>query len=369
MQEVNSKKLLVVTGGGDCPGLNAVIRAIVKRASVEAQWKVWGSVEAFKGVMSESPQLKELNLKAVAGIHVLGGSILKTSSKGNPLKWPVQRHDGSWTIEDKSKDLVERIKSLGFDAVISIGGDGSQRIAYELQKFGCNVVGVPKTIDNDLAGTDITFGYSTAVETATEAIGRLVTTAESHNRVMIIEVMGRDAGWIALASAVAGGAEVCLIPEIPYDIRKVLKRVEQRFVDGKGFAIIVVAEGARPVGGEVVAQKEVSSGVESLRRGGVAYVLAQQFKDAGLTAEVRETVLGHLQRGGSPIAYDRILATQFGVKAFELVKEGLFGTMVSVKSGQISYSNLEEAATKYRTVELSGDLMKAARGVGVCFGD
>jgi len=363
------KKLLVVTGGGDCPGLNAVIRAIVKRATLEGGWEVWGSLRSYQGVLSDPPKLKLLDTLAVRGIHVLGGTIIQTTNRGNPLNWQEVGPNGEIIIRDRSADLVKRIKDLGFDAVISVGGDGSQTISNSLFQSGCPVVGVPKTIDNDLSGTDFTFGFHTAVQIATESIDRLVTTAESHDRVMIVEVMGRNAGWIALNAAVAGGAEVCLIPEIEYDIMKVAERVKERFVDGKGFAIVVVSEGAMEIKGAVTVNPNVELGREHVRLGGVAYKISDQLKAVGVEAEIREVVLGHLQRGGTPVAFDRVLAAQFGVAAFELVKNEQFGRMVSYRCPNIKSVLLEEAVSRYRRVELQDPMVVTARGLGICLGD
>ena len=296
------KKVLVVTGGGDCPGLNAVIRAVVKRASQEKDWEVMGSIESYNGILKDPMELVVLNDLAVAGIHVRGGTIIGTTNKGGPFAWPVKQADGSWTTEDRSQQLLQRTKELGIDAVISIGGDGSQKISQKLFEMGFPVIGVPKTIDNDLSATDFTFGFRTAVQIATESVDKLVTTADSHNRVMIMEVMGRDAGWIALHSAIAGGAEVCLIPEIPYDINSVMDKVNSRFKNGKGFVVIVVAEGAKPLGGTAYGTKSKEAGYQNIRLGGVAYKLKQEIQEAGCEASIRVTVLGHLQRGGHPIS-------------------------------------------------------------------
>ena len=261
------KKILVLTGGGDCPGLNAVIRGIYKRAKRERGWQVYGSVEAFNGVFKDPPELIKLNRSKTAGIHVKGGTMLKTTNKGNPIKFPVAQPDGTVKFIDRSDELVKRLKDLGFYAVINIGGDGSQKISKALYEKGVPVIGVPKTIDNDLAATDVTFGFQTAVQIATDSFDKLVTTAESHHRVMIMEVMGRDAGWIALHTAIAGGAEICLIPEIPYDVKKIAQRINLRYKKGRGFVNIVVAEGAKPKEGTVTSragcpltQKRIVSG-------------------------------------------------------------------------------------------------------------
>jgi len=362
------KKLLILTGGGDCPGLNAVIRGIAKRARKEKNWEVYGSIEAFNGVFSEPTNIIKLTRSKTAGIHVRGGTILKTTNKGNPINFPVTQPDGTVKFIDRSEELVNRIKELGFDAVINIGGDGSQKISDVLFKRGLNIIGVPKTIDNDLSATDMTFGFQTAVQIATDSFDKLVTTAESHDRVMIMEVMGRDAGWIALHTAIAGGAEICLIPEIPYDVNKLVSKIDSRYKNGQGFVNIVISEGAKPKDGTIVSSQG-SKGSEHVRLGGVAYQLSKQLKDAGCQAEIRETVLGHVQRGGSPTAFDRVLATLFGVKAMELLLEGKFGRMVTLKNNEISSVTLEEATKNYNFVAKDGYLVKAAKGLGISFGD
>ncbi|MEN8251832.1 MAG: ATP-dependent 6-phosphofructokinase, partial [Bacteroidota bacterium] len=249
------KKVLVLTGGGDCPGLNAVIRAIVKFFNNQEGWQVLGSIEAFNGVLRDPQEVIVLDNTNAAGIHVKGGTIIKTTNKGNPFNFPFKNEDGTLTEVDRSDELIEKLDELGVEAVISIGGDGSQGISQKLYEKGVNIIGVPKTIDNDLSSTDFTFGFQTAVQIATDSFDKLVSTAESHDRVLIMEVMGRDAGWIALHTAIAGGSEVCLIPEIPYDVNKVAERIKARYHNGRGFAHIVVAEGAKPVGGDVVASE------------------------------------------------------------------------------------------------------------------
>lgn len=363
------KKLLVLTGGGDCPGLNAVIRGICKRAQREGGWQVFGSIEAYNGVLRDPMEIIELDDAKVAGIHVKGGTIIGTTNKGGPFNWPIKTPDGTWSSVDRSDEMIERLKTLGIDGVISIGGDGSQKISLQLFNKGLNVVGVPKTIDNDLSSTDFTFGFQTAVQIATDAHDRLVSTAQSHHRIMIMEVMGRSAGWIALYTAIAGGAEVCLIPEVPYDINIVLERINSRYVNDRGFAMIVIAEGAAPKGGTLVSKMSNEMGYENVRLGGVAYQLTQQLNNAGCTHDIRETVLGHVQRGGSPIAFDRVLALQFGVKAFEMVLAGEFGKMVTYKNNDISMVDLEEAVQKYNFIDTSSYIVKSARGLGISFGD
>ncbi len=362
------KKLLVATGGGDCPGLNAVIRGIVKRAAQTDDWEVWGSMEAFHGIMETPMRLIQLNEEATAGIHVRGGTIIKTTNKGNPMSLPTVQPDGSTREENRVPWLIERMKGAGFDAVVNIGGDGSQAISQALHEAGMPVIGVPKTIDNDLGSTDFTFGFQTAVQTATDAFDRLVTTASSHHRVMIMEVMGRDAGWIALYTAIAGGAEVCLIPEVPYDVDQILSRINDRYALGRGFVNIVVAEGASSKNGSITSSAG-EPGRNAVRLGGVAYTLSQQLKDAGLQADVRETVLGHIQRGGTPTAYDRVIASVFGVKAMELVLEGRWGHLVVLRDNDYCAVPIKEAISAYNFVNPQGTLVRAARGLGISFGD
>ncbi len=363
------KRVLVATGGGDCPGLNAVIRAIVLRAGQEKNWEVIGSVNAFDGILNEPNEIVVLNEKEVAGIHIRGGTIIGTTNKGGPFAWPIKNPDGSWGSADRSDEMLRRLQYLGVDAVINIGGDGSQQISNKLFEKGCNIIGVPKTIDNDLQATDFTFGFQTAVQEATTAVDKLVTTAASHNRVFVLEVMGRYAGWIGLHSAVAGGAHVCLIPEIPYDINKVMEKIYSRFHHGRGYAIIVVAEGAKPVGGEVYYSKSDEVGYKNPRLGGVAFKLIHELKQAGLETDIRETVLGHLQRGGTPIAYDRILAAQFGAKAFEMVLNQEYGKMVAYRHPNIVSVPFGEVLSAYNFVDPGSDLVTTAKGIGICMGD
>lgn len=364
------KRVLVVTGGGDCPGLNAVIRAVVKRASKEKGWEVIGSIQSYDGILQDELEIITLDEKAVAGIHVDGGTIIGTTNKGGPFAWPVKNQDGSWKSVDRSDEMIRRLKDLGVEAVISIGGDGSQRISQQLYQKGLNVIGVPKTIDNDLSATDFTFGFQTAVQIATEAVDKLVTTAASHNRVLVLEVMGRNAGWIALNAAIAGGAEVCLIPEIPYDIELVAKKLQSRYNSkGKGNAIVVIAEGAMPKGGTLLSEISDEIGYENVRLGGVARKLVNDLKALGFEPDMRETVLGHLQRGGIPIAYDRILATQFGVKAFEMVLKCKYGEMVAYRHPDIISVPFAAAIDNSKLVDPNCDLVKTAKGVGIGFGD
>ena len=363
------KKCLVVTGGGDCPGLNAVIRAIVKRADSEPDWEIWGSTDAYNGVLQQPWRLIKLDKKKVSGIHVQGGTILGTTNKGGPFGFPVKDVNGEIVLEDRSDLMIKELREAGFEAIISIGGDGSQTISQNLFEKGLNVVGVPKTIDNDLSCTDYTFGFSTAVDVATDAIDKLVTTAASHHRVLILEVMGRYAGWIALHSSLAAGAEICLIPEIPYDLEIVKNKIKER-IERKGFLIMVVAEGAKPKDGEIFSKKSEEVGHEQKVLGGIGLQLEKLLRsDPTITADVRTSVLGHLQRGGRPSAFDRNLATQFGVKAFEMVLNKEFGKMVVVNHKKMESVSLKEAISTYNLVDKNSDMIKTARGVRICFGD
>ncbi len=364
------KKILVGTGGGDCPGLNAVIRGIVKAAKSDGgHYEIWGSIEAFNGILKDEPDLVLLDNAAVGGIHVKGGTIIKTTNRGNPLSFPTQDADGNWTTIDRSEELMGKMKANGFDAVINIGGDGSQKISLSLFEKGMNIVGVPKTIDNDLSATDLTFGFTTAVQIASDCFDKLVTTASSHNRVMIMEVMGRDAGWIALHTAISGGAEICLIPEIPYDLDTVVGIINSRYKKGKGFVNIVIAEGAMPKDGEVVGSTAKDAGDKHIKLGGVGNALRSQIEESGCEAQVRTTILGHIQRGGTPMAFDRILASAMGVKAFDLVKNGQFGEMVALQNNEITSVKIADAVKDYNHVNLDHYLLKTARALGISFGD
>ncbi len=363
------KRLLIATGGGDCPGLNAVIRAIVKRAAQEHDWEVLGSIDAFNGILMEPMHLVELTEEKVAGIHVQGGTIIGTTNKGGPFAWPVKNADGSVSEVDRSDDLLKRLKYQNIEAVINIGGEGSQTISQKLYEKGCPIIGVPKTIDNDLSATDFTFGFQTAVDVATDAVDKLVTTAASHHRILILEVMGRYAGWIALHAAIAGGSEVCLIPEIPYKISSIMDAINKRIDSGKGFAIIVIAEGATPVDGDMVFENVTDPGAMPIHLGGVALRLSAQLKAAGCEVEIRETILGHLQRGGRPNSFDRILASQFGIEAFELVLKQQWGHMVAYRHPDIVAVPLLEAISKYNYVDVDSNLIKTARGLGISLGD
>ena len=363
------KRLLIATGGGDCPGLNAVIRAIVKRAAIEHNWEVLGSIDAFNGILKDPMHIVELTPEKVAGIHIQGGTIIGTTNKGGPFNWPIKNPDGTWTTVDRSQDFLDRLRYQNIEALINIGGDGSQRISQQLFELGCPVIGVPKTIDNDLSATDFTFGFQTAVDIATDAVDKLVTTAASHHRILILEVMGRFAGWITLHSAIAGGAEVCLIPEIPYNIKNIMQAIDERIDRGHDFANIVIAEGARPVDGDMTFVECDEPGAMKIKLGGAGLRLAQELKNAGCTIDIRVTILGHLQRGGTPNAFDRILASQFGVKAFELVLQQKWGSMVAYRHPCIVAVPITEAIEKYNYIDLDSDLVATARGLGISLGD
>jgi 6-phosphofructokinase 1 len=363
------KRVMLATGGGDCPGLNAVIRAFVKRAYQSGKWEVLGCYQSFNGILMEPTKLIPLTPSKVSGIHVQGGTIIGTTNKGGPFAWPIQKFDGTWEIVDRSNEMVKKCELLGINAVVNIGGDGSQRISTGLFEKGLPIIGVPKTIDNDLAATDMTFGFQTAVQIATESVDKLVTTAASHNRILILEVMGRDAGWIALNSAIAGGAEVCLIPEIPYDVNVINTVINERIDRGSNFAVIVISEGAKPIDGSVSQKVNDEIGYENIRLSGAAMRLKEELKMAGCQLDIRETVLGHLQRGGIPVAFDRILGAQFGVKAFELIDNGNFGNMVSYRYPEIVSVPLKEATSKMNFVEQTSNLIETARGIGICMGD
>ncbi len=364
------KRLLVATGGGDCPGLNAVIRAIVKRSKLESDdWEVIGSIDAFNGILQDPMKLVELTPERVAGIHVQGGTIIGTTNKGGPFAWPVKDIKGKITTVDRSNDLIKRIQYEGFDGVINIGGDGSQRISQRLFEKGCPIIGIPKTIDNDLSFTDFTFGFQTAVEIATDAIDKLVTTAASHHRIFVLEVMGRYAGWIALHAAIAGGAEVCLIPEIPYNLDKIKESLVERIKDGPGFAVIIIAEGAKPIGGEMSNEGFKSVESHEVHLKGAGERLVGEIDALELGVETRLLVLGHLQRGGIPNAFDRILAAQFGRKAFEMVLNKQFGEMVCYTHPNLTSVKIKKAIKEYNLIDLDSDIIATARGLDINLGD
>jgi len=359
------KKIGVLTGGGDCPGLNAVIRAVTKTAVNDYKMKLVGIEDGYEGLITSS--CRDLTYDRASGILTEGGTILGTSNKANPFKYPV-KSKGRTVYKDVSGKLIKNVAKLGLDALVCIGGDGTMAVSSRLSAKGLPIVGVPKTIDNDLLGTDLTFGFDSAVTTATEAIDKLHSTAQSHHRVMVVEVMGRYAGWLALESGLAGGGDIILIPEIPFNIKKVCQKVMERRKRGRKFTIIVAAEGAAPVGGQMVVDKMVETSPDPIRLGGLGRVVGEQVEK--LTGvETRVTVLGHLQRGGTPTAFDRILATRFGSEAVYAVAQRKFGSMVALKGQDIVTVSFDEVAKGIRTVPVDSPIIRAARSVGTSFGD
>ena len=346
----------ICTGGGDAPGLNAVIRAAVKAAILKYNWRVIGIPDGFDGLIWPEKS-RPLTLDDVSGILPRGGTILGTTNRGNPFHYQTIEN-GAEVVRDISDEVIANSRKLGIDAVISIGGDGSQAIALELFKKGMNIVGVPKTIDNDLSATEVTFGFDTALVTATDAVDKIHTTAESHHRIMVVEVMGRDAGWIALEAGIAGGAHVILIPEIPFTIDKICEHVALRESFGKRFTIIVLAEGIKM---PVEWQEHRRTGAVANRIGDAVSRRAKK--------DVRVSVLGHIQRGGSPTPFDRILATRFGVAAVELIAEGGFGKMVCLHKAEIDAVSIADAIGQLKTVDPHGQIVNTARAIGISFGD
>ncbi len=360
-------RLGVLTGGGDCPGLNAVLRALVRRGVLEFGHEFVGILNGYEGLME--PRLTEpLTLDQVRGILPKGGTILGTSNKANPFKYP-ERHDGKMHEVDRSDIALKRYRELGLDGLVVIGGDGTLSIGHQLAQKGMNVVGCPKTIDNDLSGTDQTFGFDTAAGIITEAIDRLHSTAEAHQRVMIVEIMGRNAGFLSLEGGIAGGADVILIPEIPYKVEAVVKKLKDRAARGSKFSIMAVSEGAYPFGGSVaVLQKaEEIPGRGVVRLGGSGKVLADLLAPH-IDAEIRVTVLGHLQRGGTPSAADRVLATMYGAMVLDLIRDERWDHMVCLRDGKLQFTSLAESR-KERHVEPNGDKVRMARSMGISFGD
>ncbi|MBB6622073.1 6-phosphofructokinase [Clostridium gasigenes] len=361
------KKIALLTGGGDCPGLNAVIRAITKTAIVNYGMEVIGYKFGYRGLYNND--YVSLTLDSVSGILHRGGTILYSSNKDNLFDYQVEEN-GVKIKKNVSDIAVENMKKEGVDVLIVIGGDGTLTSARDFARMGVKVIGVPKTIDNDLASTDVTFGFNTAIDVATEALDRLHTTAESHHRIMLCEVMGRNAGWIALESGIAGAANVILLPEIPYDINKIVKKIKDREDNGREFSIIVVSEGAKPKNGEVVVSKIVADSPDPIRLGGIGNKLADDLEKLMPEKEVRCTVLGHIQRGGNTSTFDRILSTRYGVGAVELINEGKFGQMVCLKGNELSSDSLENViGQKSKLVDPEGELVKIAKKIGISFAD
>jgi phosphofructokinase-like protein len=358
-----SKTIAILTGGGDCPGLNGVIRGVVHSAVLERGWKVLGILDGFDGLV-EGPRFAELDLEEVRGVLPRGGTILGTSNRGNPFSYPVEI-EGRMEMIDVSQRVVDNFRKTGADALIVVGGDGTLKIARRLNEMGVPVVGVPKTIDNDLRGTDVTFGYNTAVGVVTEALDRLHTTAQSHHRVMVVEVMGRDAGWIALEAGIAGSADVILIPEIPFDPELVCESIVRRRAEGSRFSIVVVAEGAFPAHGQKVVKAPAHGGMERL--GGIGQHVADML-DGCQGLETRVVVLGHVQRGGTPSPFDRILASRFGVRAVELIAQREFGRMVALHGREVVAMDIESSVASLNRVDPGGNLVRTAEQLGIMLG-
>lgn len=376
------KKVAILTNGGDAPGLNAVIRAIVKTAE-KNEIECYGYIEGYRGLLTNN-YIKLDSTKNASGLLHRGGTIIGTSNNTNVFNLKMEEN-GQIVYKDMSQKCIDNIKEAGFDCVFTLGGDGTQKSARDFSLRGVNVIGVPKTIDNDVADTDITFGYNTAVHVATEALDRLHTTAESHHRIMVLEVMGRYAGWIALESAIAGGADVALIPEIPYDINKVVEKIDQRKAQGKDFTIVVVSEGAKPKDGEIIVKKKLDEGkgLDNIRLGGIGDKVASDLEElTGITS--RNTVLGYVQRGGTPTSCDRVLSSKYGVKAMSLAIQGTFNVLVNYRNGEMGCVSLEDVVgnnkeigaasgntkeSNIRKIQMDDDLIKTARSLGISLGD
>ncbi len=360
-----AKKIGILTGGGDCPGLNAVIRAVTKHATVTHGWEVIGIEDGFQGLYER--RYRPITQHDVRGLLSRGGTILGSSNRSNPLRYPVKQADGTEDVRDVTAEMLANLAALGLEALVAVGGDGTLQAAQHLiDQGGARIVGVPKTIDNDLSATDLTFGHMTACEIATDAIDRLHTTAESHDRVMLCEVMGRYAGWIAMVSGLAGGADAILIPEIPYQVERVAEAIRARSRAGISFSIICVAEGAHPEGGEHSVLSKAVVGQDRL--GGAAERLAGELHAAKIGHEIRSTVLGHTQRGGPPSAFDRLLATRYGVGAVDLIARGELSRMVALHGENIESVPIALACGKLKTVDPQGELARAARATGVELG-
>ena len=376
------KKVAILANGGDVSGFNAVIRAIVKTAENYGV-ECYGFIDGYRGLLKNDYE-KLSSVDTASGILPKGGSIISSSTNANVFHYKVIE-DGKEVYKDLSDVCVQNVKDDGFDCVFALGGDSTQKSARDFSTKGVNVIGVPKTIDNDVACTEITFGYNTAVSVAMEALDRLHTTGATHHRIMVLEVMGRYAGWIALEAAIAGGADVALIPEIPYDINRVATKIENRKKRGKNFSIVVVAEGAKPKDGEMVVAnvRDNGSGVDNTKLGGIGQVVASKLQElTGL--EARNTTLGYMQRGGTPTAFDRVLSTKYGTKAMELALEGKFGTLAVIKNGKLDSVSLEDVVgnntkigavsgnteeSNLRKVTMDHDLVKTARDIGINLGD
>jgi 6-phosphofructokinase 1 len=363
------KRIAISTGGGDAPGLNAAIRAAVL-AGVKRGWEVYGIRDGFDGMLfpERYPEggILRMTRQTVRGITHLGGTILGTSNRNNPVHYPITMPDGTMQEIDRTEEIVRAFRMHAIDALITVGGDGTLAIASILMQRGLRLVAVPKTIDNDLDKTDVTFGFDSAVSFATDALDRLHTTAASHGRVIVVEVMGRYAGWIAMNSGVSGSADVILIPEIPYDIRKVIEKINLREEQGSRFTLVMVAEGAKPIGGNVSAVERAAGRAERL--GGIGEKVAEEIR-ALTSKEIRVVVLGHLLRGGSPTSFDRLIALRLGTAAVRALEEGQDGVMVALQAQQVQYVPIHEAMGKMKFVPVDCDTIQTARDLGITFGD
>jgi phosphofructokinase-like protein len=359
------KRIAILTGGGDCPGLNAVIRGVTRAAVIRHGWEVIGIHDGYDGFFSSDPH-RRLTSWDVRGLQLKGGTILGTSNRGNPLHYPV-RQGKNIVHMDVTDDIVKKVRAWRIDVLVAVGGDGTMKITQALFEKGIPVVGIPKTIDNDLGATDVTFGFNSAVSCATDALDKLHTTAESHHRVLVLEVMGRDCGWIALEAGIAGGADVILIPEMPFDLGKVCAHIQDRKKKGSRFSIVVVAEGAMPAGGEKIYEIKPGKDGTPGRLGGIGRWVAEKICLC-TTLETRVAVLGHLQRGGTPTTFDRILATRFGVEAVNLIADGKFGHMVCLRGRRIGSGLIKEAIKKLKRVDPKGQVVRTAQALGIELG-
>ena len=376
--ESKVKKVAILTNGGDAPGLNAVIRAIVKTGRTYGV-ECYGFIEGYRGLLENNYVKLDLSTNAKDLISK-GGTIIGTSNNTNVFNLKCVNEDGSVEYKDLSEQCIQNIKNDGFDCLFTLGGDGTQKSSRDFSLRGVNCIGVPKTIDNDVACTDMTFGYNTAVSVAVEAIDRLKTTAEAHHRIMVLEVMGRYAGWLSLESAIAGGADVALIPEIPYDLNRVVDKINERKEMGRNYTVVVVSEGAKPKDGTITIKKQLDEGkgLDNIRLGGVGEKIADELS-AMTGADSRTTVLGYVQRGGTPSAFDRVLSTKYGTKAMKLAVDGIFNVLVNYKDGKMGYVSLEDvvgagavvgaASSNNRTIPMDDELIQVARDMGMCLGD
>lgn len=370
----NIKKIAILTGGGDCPGLNAVIRSITTTAICKYNLEVVGIKHGYHGLYLKD--FVNLDLNTVKEIMSEGGTILKSSNKDNLFEYPVRdengdivKKDGKIVYQNVSDVAVKNLKEENIDALFILGGDGTLTSGRDFARMGVNVIGIPKTIDNDLNCTDYTFGFDTAVGVVSDSLDRLRTTAKSHGRIMVTEIMGRGAGWLTLYGGIAGAADVILLPEIPFDINKVAQKIKSDMADGKDFCIVACAEGARPINGEIVVDRVREDSPDPIRLGGVAKVVADQLEEL-CGVEARAAILGHIQRGGTPSSHDRILSSLYGYAAIELAMQGKFGNMVMLKGDNIGYASLEDViGQKNKLVEPNCEMIQMARSEGICFGD